>query len=771
MTADARLAPAAAAAWVAAALLIGAPEFAWPVAACTGLLTVIVLLLAGRSPGRLGRALAGVALATVGVGVLAVAVAAAAPVRSPAELTAFAGHPGALEVELQGIAHSSSLAAGPPRLLVPGTLRSFDRSGTRVSSSVPVLVFGDIASGGALTAGPGARISGRGTLQPTEPGDDVAYLVFLRGNPTLVAPPSGILAATAALRSGLSAAASTLPGDGGVLLPGLSIGDDSGVGEDLNDAMRSSSLSHLTAVSGANCVVVVAVVMLGGAAAGAPRGARIVLAGAALLAFTVLVTPQPSVLRATTMALLVLVALARGRPGGGLPTLCLAVLVLLAFDPWLSRSYGFALSALATAGLLVLARPLAELLAAWLPRQVAAAIAVPTAAQLACQPVLLLLNPGVPVYAVPANLLAEPAAPVATLLGLAACLLLPVLPPLGAALVWLAWAPSAWIAAVARFFAELPAGRLPWLEGGIGAVLFAALVGTAAIALLVDRRGLLASTVAVLLVVTGGLAGGAVIARARSPDWQLASCDVGQGDASLVRSDGQVALIDTGDDEEALLRCLDRLSIGRVDLLVLTHFDRDHVGAALALRGRADRLLPGLSDGPDADRLVTGLAAGGAQVIDARAGDTGTLGRLSWTVLWPRRDARVEPGNDASVVLRFEGDGIRSLYLGDLGEDGQRRLLATGSVGPVDVVKVAHHGSADQRAALYERLRARLGLISVGAGNDYGHPTEEALRLLAFVGTRVARTDLQGTLLVAAGPAGLLVWSERAPPAAVGGGN
>jgi competence protein ComEC len=131
-------------------------------------------------------------------------------------------------------------------------------------------------------------------------------------------------------------------------------------------------------------------------------------------------------------------------------------------------------------------------------------------------------------------------------------------------------------------------------------------------------------------------------------------------------------------------------------------------------------------------------------------------------VLWPRGDA--EPGNDASVVLRFEGDGLTSVFLGDLGEEAQRVLAGT-DPGQADIVKVAHHGSADQSPELYARLRSRVALISCGLDNSYGHPTERLLGILRTEGSAPFRTDLEGLLLVAPDPGGARVWHERNPAA------
>ncbi|GAB2448323.1 beta-lactamase superfamily II metal-dependent hydrolase [Conyzicola lurida] len=238
----------------------------------------------------------------------------------------------------------------------------------------------------------------------------------------------------------------------------------------------------------------------------------------------------------------------------------------------------------------------------------------------------------------------------------------------------------------------------------------------------------------------------------------------------LVRSAGRVALVDTGPLPEPLGACLDTLGIGRIDLLVLSHFDLDHVGGTEAVIGRVDRAIVGPASDAADDRLLADLAAGGAVVERVSRGDSGVLGELRFTVLWPRaRLGTVEPGNDASVALEFAGAGdcasgcLGSLFLGDLGEQSQALMLAAGPVSPVDVVKVSHHGSADQLPRLYERASATVGLIGVGADNDYGHPTDELLDLLAGVGTTVWRTDTDGLILVspAAADEGVRVWSER----------
>jgi len=765
---DLRLAVPVAAAWGATAVLIGMPGAQpWAVAG------LVLLAVGSAALGRRWRWLLVVALASA---------TAAAPV-SIAAAQAGARHPAALEQAARAGRHASVLLVvgetvrdGHP---FAATLSEASFGDTVVRGAVPVAVFPPRDSApSAPRIAIGATVSVRGVLVAEDPGEGAAYRLFASGGYTVERGPPWFLSWADGLRADFGRLAASLPGDGAALLPGLSIGDTSAVSEQLDADMKASSLTHLTAVSGANCAVIIALVMLAGARLGLGRGGRIGASLVVLLGFIVLVTPEPSVLRAAVMAAIVLAALAGGRPARGVPVLALAVIVLLIGDPWLARSYGFVLSVLATGGLLLLARPLAAALGRWLPLPLAAVLAVPLAAQLACQPVLILLNPTIPTYGVIANVLAEPAAPLATVLGLAACVLAPWAPPVAQAVAAVAWLPAAWIAAVATFFADLPGNAIAWPGGVIGVVLIGVL--SALLLVLVLGRGrprlrrvvgvlVAAASVVYLGVVVGDRVGGQL---SRPAEWQIAACDVGQGDAVLVRSAGAVALIDTGPDPTLLSGCLDTLGIARIDLLVLSHYDLDHVGGTAAVFGRVDRALLGPVAEADDQRLADDLTAHGAAVQHVSRGVTGVLGDLGWEVLWPKAKlGGVQPGNDASVTLRFRGVGtcadgcLSALFLGDLGEESQTLLMAAGGVGEVQVVKVAHHGSADQNERLYQAVHAHLGLVSVGASNTYGHPTDRLLDILQRAGTHIARTDLQGMVLVAPGEdGGERLWTERSPP-------
>ena len=571
--------------------------------------------------------------------------------------------------------------------------------------------------------------------------------------------PAGWAAWAGPLRDGLLAASAQLPGAGGELLPGLAIGDERRVGPALRTAMLDAGLSHLTAVSGANCVIVVGAAFHAAAALGARRAVRVATAGVALVGFVLLVTPEPSVVRAGAMAAIGLVALVTGRRAGAIAVLSLAALLVLAVQPHLATSAGFALSALATAGLIVHARPIAGSLARVLPVPVAALVAVPVAAQLWCLPVLVGLDARVSVVAVLANLVAGPAAPLVTVVGLAACLAAPLAPAVAVGLAWLAWLPAAWIAQVAMLAQQLPAAQSAWPAAPWGVVAASAMLAAVVVGHARGRlvRGL--GVAAVVALVAGGTAAWPAVRLGALADWRIAQCDVGQGSATVVRAGGAVVLVDAGREPGPIDRCLRMLGVARVDLLVLTHFDVDHAGGASALTGRVGTLVHGPVD-ERAAPLVAELAAGGALAVEARRGDAWQLGEVRVDALWPIGDE--PPGNDASVVVAIDlpGGGLELVVLGDLGAEAQSRLLRAGVPGPAAVVVVAHHGSADQLPALYRRLGASVGLVGVGP-NEYGHPTDAALRLVRDAGGAPLRTDELGTIALAVDEAGVRVWSER----------
>jgi competence protein ComEC len=265
-----------------------------------------------------------------------------------------------------------------------------------------------------------------------------------------------------------------------------------------------------------------------------------------------------------------------------------------------------------------------------------------------------------------------------------------------------------------------------------------------------------------VLVVAAVSAAAAVFlpAQALSPGWPPAGwlavgCDVGQGDgfAVLTGTPGEAIVIDTGSDGSVMDRCLDRLAVTTVALLVLTHLHADHIGGLRGVLDRGGVQLVGLGPGRDpptawgdvldaADDTripVTGLPAGTILGI----------GDLVVTVLGPDRGrvpAALAP-NDQSVVLMIETHGLRMLFAGDVEEAAQRALLRSGQRLDADVLKLPHHGSAKVLPDFLAAVHASVVMIGVGADNEFGHPTAYALELAQQSGAQVImRTDLEGDI-------------------------
>ncbi|MFD7661437.1 ComEC/Rec2 family competence protein [Streptomyces sp. NPDC059788] len=807
---DLRLVGPALAAWGAAALALGWSGGAVAVAcAAAAVFAAIGMVAVARRPDRRG---AGVLVALAAALLSAVAGAASAALhaadvrRGPLPELARRYAPVTAEVELTGDPRLTrprvrgAQQAPPALVFTADALRVTAPDGTVTATRTPVLVVvhrtKHLADWQRLLPSTRVRVAARATL-PLQSADRAAAALRVTAGPgpQVVGAPDALQRLAGGLRNGLREATDGLSPDARALLPGLVVGDTSRVPPDLDDAFRTTDLTHLLAVSGSNLTILL--VLLIGPPHLAVRAERRGLApllglslrttaligGSIALAFVVVCRPDPSVLRAAACGLITLLAIGTGRRRSLVPALAAAVLVLVLYDPWLARSYGFLLSVLATGALLTLApRWSAALQRRRVPPRLAEVLAAAAAAQTVCAPVIVVLAARVGLVAIPCNLLAELAVAPATVLGFAALATAPVVPPLAHALAWCAGWPTEWIAGVARTGAGLPGAELDWPGGWSGALLLAAVT---VVSVLVGRRllrrpwlcvlGVLALLVAILRpapitrVITGW----------PPPDWRAVACDVGQGDGLVIAAgDGTALVVDTGPEPAAIDRCLTDLGVRRIPLLVLTHFHADHVsGLPGVLRGRSVGAIETttLPEPPGQAAFVhRTAAAAGVPVTGSAPGERRSIGPLSWQVLWPPAtdpghpsavsSRAVEGPNDASVTLLLRTAGLTFLLLGDLEPVSQQALLATLSDLPtVDVLKVAHHGSAYQDPQLIRRLAPRIALISCGADNPYGHPAPRTVQALRSQGARVLRTDTDGDLAVLGGRDG--------PATAVRGGR
>lgn len=467
------LALPATACWGAAALLVGgAPPTAGGVALLAAFGTATALALRRLT----------IAWVLLGVTIGAATTALHLHALRTAVVATLIGRRGAVPIELTLVRDPVELTTGSGFRFVLAAATVTRADGHPDRAPVTVLAHGRAWLG--LLPGQRLRVDAR--LRAPRSGDPVAATVLPTGDPELIGRPRVWQRAAGRVRSALRAATTGLPPDERGLVPGLVIGDTAAMPADLTEAFRSSGLTHLNAVSGENVAVVLATVGAVLRRTWAGRRARAVLSLLAIVGFVVLARPSPSVLRAAVMGAIVVAGMFAGRRGQPLPALAAAVIALIAVDPFLARAPGFALSVLATAAIVLAARPVADRLARRMPRPVAIAVAVPLVAQLACTPVLVAAFGQLGPWAVPANVLAAPAVAPATIAGVLCATTAVPLPALASALAWVAAVPAGWLALVARAFAAMPGAglRLP-----AGAPAYVAVVALGLVVALVVRVG------------------------------------------------------------------------------------------------------------------------------------------------------------------------------------------------------------------------------------------------------------------------------------------
>jgi competence protein ComEC len=713
---------------VAAALVVGASS-SWAMAVAAG-----CVLAAGACGGRARP----IAIVLVCAGAVAgscawrLATLEASPVRDLAERRAVVAVDAVVAADPRNFSRfggeSSVIRLDVRRLTVvvpPGEGRTW-------SGRFPMVAFVRDA-GTDLSVG--RRVLSRGRLQVSTESDVVALLHVDRRS--RAQPGAWWWSAADRVRAGVRHAVRHASPDSRALVPALVDGDDAHLRQPVRDEFRRAGLTHLLAVSGTNLTIVLMLALTVARASGLGRRRLLVVGFLAVVGFVLLARPDPSVVRAAAMGSAGLVAVAVGGRGG-VRALATAAVVLLFLDPWLARSPGFVLSVCATTGILLAANPLAARFGRWMPNWCALALAVPLAAQWACLPAVVALSGEVSVVGIAANVVAAPLVAPATIAGLVGGLLDVVHGGLALVPGTLAAWSAGGILAIAHQAAGLGGAAVPWHAP------WWALLGI----LPVVGYGLW--RVADQPLVVAGLALGLSVGMVRPPQlgwppdgWLMVACDVGQGDATVVRAGPRSAvLVDAGPDPLTVDGCLRRLRIDHLPLVVITHAHADHLaGWAGAVRGReVGRALCGPSGGP-------GTAA--------VAGDQFRVGSLLIDVVWPSVDVTDKPDpsdgtamNNASVVVRVTARGVTMLLSGDVEPGAQNAILASGVPIDASVLKFPHHGSGEQSPEFLRAVGAQIATISAGKDNDYGHPDPVALDLLKQGGTAWHRTDLNGDIAI-----------------------
>jgi competence protein ComEC len=579
------------------------------------------------------------------------------------------------------------------------------------------------------------------------------------------------------------AVAAGMPAREAALARGFVLGDEEGIDLRTEEDFRRSGLAHLLAVSGQNVALLALLAMPALAAFGLPLRARLLWVLGLIAVYVPLAGAGPSIQRAGIMGALNVLATLLGRRSSRFYALAVAAIVTLTIQPGLAADVGWQLSFAALLGILLLAAPLRAAILEWLGagswrRALADGAAMTIAATLATAPLIAFHFGSVSTTTLAANLLALPAVAPAMWLGMLAAGAgqVPGFPV--AALNSLNALLLAYVAQVAAW-----CGRPSWASLDVrpgGAELAASYAGTAVVAMLAigwcrrfasSRRGrrptahpprrrrlaVLALALSLGSIVFAWPDGQGPGPAAPTSGLRISVLGVGQGDAILLQpAGGEALLVDTGPPGSDLLEELRAASVQRLGAVVLTHDQSDHSGgfADLVAAMPVETLLHA-----KLRRRTLALAeAAGVAGRRVAAGTEIRGGPLRLEVVWPPPEAlashaRGEDPNRLAIVMLARWHDFTML----LSADAEAEAVPL-DPGPLDALKVAHHGSEDAGlAGLLARAQPRVAVVSAGEGNPYGHPAPATLATLSRHGIPTWRTDRDGTIVIDVGPGAFAV--------------
>lgn len=580
----------------------------------------------------------------------------------------------------------------------------------------------------------------------------VAALALAKDSITILSPPRTLFNITEIIRDKLRSHS-----DGSIaasLVPGLVLGDTSLQSNQFKNQMQGVGLSHLTAVSGANFVLVASSILWFLQFIIKKNQYRLIIVSLILFLFIFLVRPTPSVLRAAAMTSVVLFARYRGETSRGIASLGAAITFLILIDPFQAIDPGFALSVLATAGILLLS-PLLEIKLQKLIKSklIIEVVSIPVSATILCLPIILLLSNEISIATIPANILVAPVIGPITVLGFLSAILSPVLPTIGFLLFSIATYFAKYIVFISGAMDKFPS--LHFNEARVYVLIFIIFA-----LLVLKRRGKIAIVIILVLIVQ------LVFSERTWPgkNWQVVNCDVGQGDGMVINLGRHSAIVvDTGPDSKLIDDCLAELKITKIPLLILSHFHADHVGGitgVLKNRSVGQVWISNLHQ-PETAYKESIEALHNIPVKNVSKGETYTFTKnnIEIKILWPNsviENFSELPGdgskiNNSSIAILLRTKNYSLFSAGDIEPEVQELISKSGLLSDVDILKVSHHGSAYQYLPMIDLLKPEIALISVGAKNSYGHPDLEFINELEKRSISVWRTDLSGGISVAPG--------------------
>lgn len=544
------------------------------------------------------------------------------------------------------------------------------------------------------------------------------------------------------------------PADTFGLAKALLLGDKSDLSWAQSTDFSRSGISHIVAVSGLHISILFAFVSV---VTGKRRFLTAIIGIPVLLFFGAMAGFTASVTRAVIMQMLLLLAQVLNREYDPPTALSFACLAMLVQCPLTIAGIGFQLSVASVAGIFLGFQPLLEWIKRWLPgkgktvrgrleRWIGSSIAVTLSATVLTVPLTAVHFGVVSLVGVVTNLLVLPLVSLVFYGVMAVCAVGCIHGGAAVLLAKLVAVPIRYVLAVSNTLAGFPLAAVYTVSPYIVVWLLFVYGLLGWLALSKKKRPGLAAGLGVL-----GLCVSLMLSYLEPLvcDYRVTVLDVSQGQCIVLQSSGSTFLVDCGgrrDEEAADIAAEHLLSQGitRIDGLILTHYDRDHAGGVQYLARRVEIGRVYLPMTEDADGCLQ-------TVLDAVPEQTGIDSEMTISFgdaeiqIFPARDAG--SGNDSCASVLFHWGKCDTLITGDLSAAAERQLINDYELPDLEVLIVGHHGSKHSTCTeLLEATAPDVAVISVGAENSYGHPTDEVLERLKQAGCAIYRTDLHGTI-------------------------
>jgi len=558
------------------------------------------------------------------------------------------------------------------------------------------------------------------------------------------------------IRNNFILSAQKINTEGSELLPGLILGDTRFQSKILKEDMKSSGLTHLTAVSGGNIAILIVALGFLLRKTKINFKIQILFIFIFLLFFAFLVRTEPSVIRASFMASIVLISVLYGVSKQGINALLITICIALLLDPNLAVSWGFILSVFATFGLLLFTEPILEYLTKafpWLNKNLLIVISVALAAQFSTMGLVAGFIGLISIWSVIANTLVSPIVPLVTILGYLGLIASNINSSLAIIFNLPASIFANWIVTISHFFAEQGLSTIKISNGVVGFLIANFIL--ILIIYLIKKLHISMILITLILTLVFVYLSTTLFFHKAWPikNWQFVMCDVGQGDGLVIQdSTGKTMVVDVGPDGKLMTKCLKKLGVSQIDILLLTHFHLDHVaGLKEVMRNHEIKevFTSWIKEPQEESKRVEELLSPQA-VNFLLSGQRIQLGEIKLTCFWPtNKKMEIESvANNSSLVVLAEIDNASILLTGDIEPAAQQVIRNMWQKLKVDVIKIPHHGSKFQDALFPDWSGARLALISVGAENRYGHPSKEAIELYEKSKIKVLSSSLNGSVSI-----------------------